>query len=143
GEFEGAYCFGNSFGYLDDDGNARFLRAVARALRPGGRFVLDTYMIAESLFPDFHERSWHEAGGILCVMRGVYDPATSRVDYACTFVKDGIATRRDFSVRIHGYRELCALFREAGFSSCDGVAGLSGDPYRLGAHRLLLVGTKS
>src|SRR5262249_1977537 len=68
GEFDGAFCFGNSFGYLDDTNNALFLRAVARALRPGGRFVLDTFMLAESVFPDFHERSWHEAGGIVCLM---------------------------------------------------------------------------
>src|SRR5262245_3665980 len=42
GEFEGAYSLGNSFGYLDDRGNADFLAAVARTLRPGARFVLDT-----------------------------------------------------------------------------------------------------
>jgi hypothetical protein len=30
--FDGAFCFGNSFGYLDDEGNAAFLRAVAAAL---------------------------------------------------------------------------------------------------------------
>src|SRR6266702_2077566 len=32
-EFDGAFCFGNSFGYLDDAGNSRFLKAVARALK--------------------------------------------------------------------------------------------------------------
>src|SRR5437868_3960234 len=37
-EFDGAFCFGNSFGYLEDEANARFLAAVARALKPGGRF---------------------------------------------------------------------------------------------------------
>jgi SAM-dependent methyltransferase len=42
GAFDGAYSMGNSFGYLDDQGNADFLSAVARALKPGGRFVLDT-----------------------------------------------------------------------------------------------------
>ena len=28
GRFDGAFCVGNSFGYLDDEGNAAFLRAV-------------------------------------------------------------------------------------------------------------------
>src|SRR5262249_53622725 len=31
-EFDGAFCCGNSFGYLDDEGNAAFLKAVSRAL---------------------------------------------------------------------------------------------------------------
>ena len=47
--FDGAFCVGNSFGYLDDDGNAAFLRAVAAALKPGGRFVLETPMVLEQL----------------------------------------------------------------------------------------------
>src|SRR5262245_1382380 len=36
--FDAAFCVGNSFGYLDDDGNAAFLRSVRAALKPGGRF---------------------------------------------------------------------------------------------------------
>src|SRR5687767_11307257 len=41
-QFEGAVCFWESFGYFDDAGNLEFLRSVARALRPRGRFVMDT-----------------------------------------------------------------------------------------------------
>ena len=40
GVFDGAYCAGNAFGYFDDAGNQAFLTAVARTLRPGGRFVV-------------------------------------------------------------------------------------------------------
>src|SRR5262249_7684012 len=47
--FDGAFCAGNSFGYLDDEGNEAFLRAVAAALKPGARFVLDTPMVIENL----------------------------------------------------------------------------------------------
>ena len=75
-------------------------------------------------------------------MRGHYDPATARVDKECTFVKDGVTTRSDFSVRIYGYRELCELFRRSGFSSVEGASGLSAEPFRLGSARLLLVATK-
>ena len=34
--FDGAFSFGNSFGYLDDQGNADFFKAVARAPQAGG-----------------------------------------------------------------------------------------------------------
>jgi SAM-dependent methyltransferase len=51
GSFDAAFCMGNSFGYLDDAGNAAFLAAVARALVPRGRFVLDFGQAAESIFP--------------------------------------------------------------------------------------------
>ncbi len=49
GRFDAAYSFGNSLGYFDPSGTGRFLAGVARALRPGGRVVLDTHMVAEAL----------------------------------------------------------------------------------------------
>ena len=35
--FDAAYCWGNSFAYFDHDNCCRFLEAVARALKAGGR----------------------------------------------------------------------------------------------------------
>lgn len=40
--FDGAYCMGNSFGFLDRDAAPTFLQAIARCLKPGGRFALAT-----------------------------------------------------------------------------------------------------
>lgn len=53
-EFDGGYCFGNSFGYLDHSGVRKFLAAVARALKPGARFVIDTgvAIAASNMQPD-------------------------------------------------------------------------------------------
>ena len=60
--YDGAFCCGNSFGYLDDEGDREFLRAVASALKPGARFVLETPMVVESLLPNLKERIWFKAG---------------------------------------------------------------------------------
>src|SRR5438270_245314 len=38
-QYDGAYCLGNAFGYLEEEENARFVKAVADVLKPGGRFV--------------------------------------------------------------------------------------------------------
>jgi SAM-dependent methyltransferase len=37
---DGAYCFGNSFCYLDHHGATQFLAAIGRCLKPGGRFAI-------------------------------------------------------------------------------------------------------
>jgi cyclopropane fatty-acyl-phospholipid synthase-like methyltransferase len=55
--FDAASCFFGSFGYFGDDENLRFAANVARALVPGGRFLIDT-QVTESLFPRFQERRW-------------------------------------------------------------------------------------
>src|SRR5207253_2862231 len=107
GEFDGAYCFGNSFGYQDDAGNARFLQAVARALKPGGRFALETGICAESFFHTFQERRWGQVGDILFFSQGSYDPARARAEIEYNFLRDGRKETRPTSIRVYMYQELC------------------------------------
>src|SRR5262249_61296922 len=63
--FDGAFSLGNSFGYYDDEGNAAFLRAVAGALKPGVRFLLDTSYLVEGFLLKLQERAWYPCGAIL------------------------------------------------------------------------------
>ena len=46
--FDGAFCFGNSFGYLDHAGVESFLAALAGALKPAAKLVIETGVTAES-----------------------------------------------------------------------------------------------
>jgi SAM-dependent methyltransferase len=142
-EFDGAFCFGNSFGYLEDEANARFLTAVARALKPGGHFVLDTSMTAEGLFPHFQERRWYQVGDILFLSQAQYDPARGRLETEYTFVRDGEADTRPASVRVSTCRELVGLFAAAGLTSCAAYDSLERGPFRLGSQRLLLVAQRA
>lgn len=142
GEFDGALCFGNSFGYLDRPGNAEFIKAVARALKPGGRFVLDSSMIAESILPNFQHRRWFEAGDILMLVENRYEHAAGRMVTDYTFVRDGQVEKRASAQQVYTYRELCSLLHEAGFAEVEGYSSLDREPYGLGAQRLLLESTR-
>jgi SAM-dependent methyltransferase len=142
-EFDGACCLGNSFGYLDDAGNARFFEAVARALKPGARFVLETGMMAESLFQTFQERRWFPFGDILFLSHGRYDPARSRLDTDYTFIRDGRAQTKAATVRVYTYRELLGMLEQAGFTDFKGYGSLTQEPFRLGSQRLLLVAIRA
>lgn len=79
-EFDAAFCFGNSFGYLDDAGNEAFLAAVARAVVTGGRFALDYGQSAESIFPRLEPHMEAEMGGIRFVEETRYDIASARIE---------------------------------------------------------------
>src|SRR5205814_3812387 len=67
--YDGAYCFGNSFAFLEHAEMNRFLRAIAQALKPGTRFIIETGMAAESVLPDFEEQSSHEMGDIAMTIK--------------------------------------------------------------------------
>ncbi|HKB38551.1 MAG TPA: class I SAM-dependent methyltransferase [Gemmataceae bacterium] len=136
--FDGGFCFGNSFAYFDDAGNSAFLRAVARALKPGATFVLDYPLTAESIFAHLVERTWIQLGTLYFLAQRQYDPARSvlRSDY--TFLRDGSVDCRSAFYRVYMLRELLALCEEAGFGEPNTFAGFDRQPFALGSPRLLL-----
>lgn len=141
--FDGACCLGNSFGYLDGDDNAAFLRAVASSLRPGGRFVLEVSYLAEVLFPALQERAWYPDGDGYCLASRRYDPAEGRLHVAYTFIHNGRVETRTMSARIHTAREVVALLADAGFAAVETYSSIARDPFRLGSPRLLAVATRA
>jgi SAM-dependent methyltransferase len=114
--FDGAFCFGNSFGYLDDEGNAAFLRAVAAALKPGARFVLETPMVLENLLGHLQDRVWWKVGDLHLLVVNRYDHTRERLDIEYTFVSAGRFDVRCGSHRAYSYRELFELIQAAGFT---------------------------
>lgn len=138
-EFDGAYCFGNNFGYLSRVEAREFLAAVSRALKPGARFVLDTGMAAESILPSLLKTRWFRLGDILMLSENRYDAAESRLDIDYTFVRGGEVETRPTSSYVFTSGELCSMHREAGLRPMELFGSTNGDAYQLGSPRLLLV----
>jgi 2-polyprenyl-3-methyl-5-hydroxy-6-metoxy-1,4-benzoquinol methylase len=136
GRFDGAFCAGNSFGYLDDEGNAAFLRAVRSALKPGGRFVLETPMVLENLLNHLHPRPWWKAGDVHLLVENQYDPARTRLDIEYTFVSNGRVEVRRGSHRAYTYRELMELLTASGF------AVQLAEPWTPGAQSVTVIATR-
>jgi SAM-dependent methyltransferase len=116
GRFDRVFCVGNSFGYFDDEGNAAFLRAARAALKPGGRFVLETPMVLENLLNHLHPRPWWKAGDVYLLVDNQYDPARARLDIEYTFVSNGRVEVRRGSHRTYTYREMVELLTTSGFA---------------------------
>jgi len=133
--FDAAFCVGNSFGYLDDEGNTAFLRSVRAALKPGARFVLETPMVLENLLGHLQPRPWWKAGDVYLLVENRYEPSTSRLEIEYTFCKNGTIEVRHGSHRAYAYRELVALVEAAGFAVS--VA----EPWTREAHMVSLIAT--
>jgi SAM-dependent methyltransferase len=142
GHFDGAFSFGNSFAYLDEQGNADFLSAVARALKPGACFALDTSYVMEVILPTLQERAWMPVGDDVILFERRYDPASSRLEVEYTLVRGGKTEKRSMSARLYAYREVVGLMGQAGFTDVQGYGSLAREPFKLGAQRLLVVGTR-
>lgn len=142
-EFDGAYCFGNSFGYLDRTAVRRFLAAVAATLKQGARFIVDTGMAAESILPTLLNKRWHRIGDIFVLSENCYHPAEGRLDIDYTFLRDGVAETRPSSSFVFTVAELCNLHREAGLEPVQLLSSIEGAPFTLGSPRLILVSLRN
>jgi SAM-dependent methyltransferase len=134
--FDGAFCLGNSFGYLDDEGNAAFLRAVAAALKPGARFVLETPMILENLLGHLKDRPWWNVGDVRLLVANHYDHTRTRLEIEYTFVSNGRVDVRHGSHRAYSYRELVELIEASGF------AVELAEPWTREAHSVSFIATR-
>jgi SAM-dependent methyltransferase len=141
--FDGAYCWGNSFGYLDDEGNAAFLKAAAGALKPGGRFALEYGAALECLLSNYQERRWYEFGDILFLVANQYDPMRGRLETEYTFIRGGKADKRLGFQRAYSCSEVCGLLRAAGFTDVEAFGSIGGEPFKVGSQRLILTATRA
>ena len=137
GAFDAAFCVGNSFGYLDDAGNAAFLGAVRRALRPGARFVLETPMVLEQLLGHLQDRPWWKVGEMFLLVKNDYDHTRSRLEIEYTFMGNGRTEVRRGSHRAYRFAELRDLLRTSGF---DDVAVV--EPWTRGDAMTTFIATK-
>lgn len=141
-QFDAVFCFGNSFGYLDPEGNRAFLESVSRALKPGGRFALDYGLAAECILPRLREREWAQVDDILFLEENQYHPTESCVETSYTFIRDGQTHRRTGLQWVYTVRELRRLLQEAGLQTRNLYRSLQGEPFEVGSPLLLLVAEK-
>jgi SAM-dependent methyltransferase len=139
-EFDAALCFWGSFGYFERDGDLAQARSAARALRQGGRYLVDAPTV-ETILTRFRERNWFEVGDSTVLQETAFVPGTGRVETTWTFLREGAQSRQHSSMRLYSLHELTDLLTEAGFSSFEALDDEL-EPFALGAGRLWLVATR-
>jgi SAM-dependent methyltransferase len=137
-KFDGAFCFGNSFGYMDRTANAEFLRAVSRCLKPDAKFVVETGVAAESLLPGFQARRWHRVGDIIALSESRYDALESELHTDYTFIRGEAVQSGTAMYRVYTVAELKSLFATCGFAVTAIYGGRDRHTYHLGDPRLFL-----
>ncbi len=115
GLFDGIYCWNSSFGFFDDEGNAQVIARMHRALKRGGRLLIDVvnrdYFIRQS--PSL---AWFEGEGCICLDEMQIDSISSRMRVKRTMnIHDGRTCEREYSMRLYSLHELGRLLHAHGF----------------------------
>ena len=134
-QFDAAYCVASSFGYFDDDSNRKMIHAINRALRVGGRFMLEV-VNRDYIIRDLPGRIWWEGEGSVVLEEVDFNYFTSRIISKRSVVfEDGRHLEQEFSVRSYSLHELGKILHHAGFR----VLEVSGNI----AHRTRFFGNNS
>jgi SAM-dependent methyltransferase len=139
-EFDGAYCMLTSFGYFDEESNLKVAEGIARALKPGGRLLLDV-VNRDYIVGDLPARIWWEGDGCVVLEEVEFNFNTSRIlTHRSVVFEDGRQLDQEISVRAYSLHELGKLLRQTGLR----VIEVSGSIYTPGrffgaASRNLLV----
>jgi cyclopropane fatty-acyl-phospholipid synthase-like methyltransferase len=143
GAADGLVSWGNSFGYLTPPETARSLAGMHRLLRPGGRLVLESMTVAESLLPrEIPEHSEIEFGAIRMTRANRYVPAESRLETDYVFTDEaGTVQHARAAHHVHTVAEVVRMLDDAGFGDVRLLGGDGTTPYALGAPRMIPVAT--
>ncbi len=140
-EFDAAFSAWGSFGYFDETGDRDFLEAVYRALKPGGRFIMEI-LVTESLLPHFQKKDWTVSEDMTILQERQWNHETGRVDEQWTFIKGTFKETKYSSVRIYTYKEVTDMMKDAGFLKCSGYADFKMTPFSIDGGKLFIAGSK-
>ncbi len=144
-QFEAVCSFSSSFGYLPrEEDDLQVLERVARALEPGGHFLIET-MNAGWLQRNFQPRARRKlSNGTRITEERSYDPATARSSATWSMVRrDGSRSELRHSMRIYSCPELCGMFARAGLTVNGMWGGVDGSDPGIDRRRLILRGRKT
>jgi ubiquinone/menaquinone biosynthesis C-methylase UbiE len=137
--YDGAYCFGNSFGFLAYADMESFLSGVARALKPNALFVIETGMAAESILQKFETEASHQIDDILLTIKEQYLAEESCIDTEYIFEQNGKVESRKAKHWIYTAGEIRRMLERAGFAVLNLYGSLECRPYTLGADELYVI----
>jgi len=122
--FDAIYSWNTSFGFFEEEKNVDVAQRVFKALRPGGRFLLDVinrdFVVAQQ-----PGQTWFEGDGCVCIDDVTIDFITSRMKVKRTLMLTNGKNREcTYSVRIYGLHELGKILHDVGFK----ILKVSGGP---------------
>ncbi|MHB2026753.1 MAG: SAM-dependent methyltransferase [Elusimicrobiota bacterium] len=147
GRFDAAINLWTSFGYFENPGDDLLaLRRAARALKPGGLFLIDVVNGAWIARRGLSKNWFHRSDGSVVleetILRQGRDPAHIN---EWTVLRPGKKpARASFFVRLYDAARLGALLRRAGMTPLRRWGDFSGRPYSRACARLIILArTKS
>jgi cyclopropane fatty-acyl-phospholipid synthase-like methyltransferase len=142
--YDAAVCMGNSFAFFDKTDAVSIIKNVSSHLKPGGVFIINSWMIAEIAIKHFKEKDWHYAGDYKCLLESKYLFSPSRIETEQTIISpEGTVETVKGIDYIFTLDELEQMLNEGGLTTRDVFSTPRKKRFALGDGRVYLVAEKT
>lgn len=144
GEFDAVINIFTAFGYFEDpEDDLRVVHGIRRALKPDGRFLLET-LHRDGFAARFQPRRADKTStGTIVFHETLWDLARNAIDDHVTLIRpDGTRTQYTTALRLRSLHELLALVQKAGLEPTAWYGGLDSSALRLDSQRLALLSAR-
>jgi SAM-dependent methyltransferase len=140
--FDACYNYFTSFGFFADSrDNEKVIESVARSLRPGGRFLIET-IHRDHMIRNFHKLGWYERGDEYVLKKFDIDLATSILVSTWTYLKGGKKTEREVRLRMYSLHEMIAMLDRASLVFTDAWGNTQKEPLTWEHNRMIVLARK-
>lgn len=115
-QFDAVICMGNSLQFFNEEDAGKLLSAISSHLKPGGKFFINTWSIAEIVFKQFKEKSWGKISDLLFFTESKLLFHPTRVETMSTIITEtGEREEKNAVDYIFSIAELETMLNKTGF----------------------------
>ncbi|MFN8475594.1 MAG: methyltransferase domain-containing protein [Anaerolineae bacterium] len=139
-EFDAVINITSAFGYFPtDEENEAVLHQVAKVLKPGGQFLIET-MHRDYIVREYQQHDWYETESetLVWVLR-LFDAVKGRTTVLERYrTADGNEGERYHNIRVFTATEMHAMLRRAGLAPVDTWGEWDGEAFTFESTRLIV-----
>ncbi|TET77901.1 class I SAM-dependent methyltransferase [candidate division TA06 bacterium] len=142
-EFDAVINMFTAFGYFENESeDQKVLDGVHAALRPGGKFLIDT-INREWVTASFREKDWEKVGShqFALDLRS-FDPLTSRISVKTVILGGKQRIERSHSMRFYTLTELGKMIEKSRMTLKSVYGHIDGRDYWIDTPRMVIFATK-
>jgi cyclopropane fatty-acyl-phospholipid synthase-like methyltransferase len=137
-------CMGNSLNFFNEEDTIELMKTISTSIKPGGRFLVHTWSLAEIVAKNFKEKSWSYVGDFKFLTDNKYLFNPSRIEAEYFFIASDGTTEKKIGIDyIFSINEIQAMLKKFDFEIKDIYSIPGKKKFTLGEPRAYIVAEKT
>jgi SAM-dependent methyltransferase len=142
-EYDLIICMGNSMSFFNEEDLEKIFSGVRANLKGDGKFIFNSWMVAEIAIKQFKDNSWAIVGGIKCLYSSKFLFSPTRIETESLFIdSDGNTETKKAVDYVYSLNETEAMLNKSGLAVREVWSIPGKKKFTLGEPRVYVVAEK-